>query len=143
MKILLTEIDARAKDRPLGYKADLMSKGSVKGDFLEIGGKEYMDLYRKYNPTLPTPNISTCCANDKPPMPPMATQIINASKAAGRVITSVLTGQRVLADPKTIEDRKTACSACEFLNGKRCSKCGCWYEKKIQLLTEHCPERKW
>jgi hypothetical protein len=76
-------------------------------------------------------------------LPPVTTQIKNASGALIRATGALLSGERVKAPEEVIEERRAICGACEFLQGNRCVKCGCWYKTKITLSTEACPEKKW
>jgi hypothetical protein len=40
--------------------------------------------------------------------------------------------------------RITACSGCEYYTPRgRCSDCGCWMDKKVNLTTAKCPLDKW
>ena len=60
MKIKLRDIQIKAKERPTGYLEDVLSKGKVIGDYLEISPENYLKLTSKYRqspPKLP----KRCC----------------------------------------------------------------------------------
>jgi hypothetical protein len=69
--------------------------------------------------------------------------ITNAGKATGRIIKNVANNKPVIVDKSVTENREQICGKCEFLKGKRCVKCGCFYSLKITLATEKCPINKW
>lgn len=140
MRINIDAIKNKAGERPEGYVEDVLSKGVIVGNFLEIQPLVYKRLLEKYAPHTPMPP-SKCCNQ----MPPLATQLKNVVGAAGRVVEASLRGQGVLADPQTVERRQSVCSGCEFwvAEKKRCSVCGCRTEYKLRLLTEKCPKGKW
>ena len=134
-----------SKNRPVGYIEDCIAHGIVDGDILEIQPSEYAALLAKYRgnnaSTTKFKQQSPCCGNNA--MPPITQQIKNVGNALGRVTKAVLTNQKVKASDEEINRREVICAGCEYKNGNRCSKCGCWYEVKITLLTEKCPEKKW
>lgn len=138
MRINIEAIKNKAKERPEGYVEDVLSQGVVVGNFLEIEALKYKKLLDKYAPNTPMP-AAKCCNQ----MPPVATQLKNAANAAGRVVGALVRGEGVLAPQDEVERRKGICGGCQFLNGNRCSKCGCFYSRKVQLLTEKCPIGLW
>jgi hypothetical protein len=72
-------------------------------------------------------------------VPPLATQIVYAAGALGRVVSAVATGQAVKVSQEVLDKRRGACETCENMLGDRCKLCGCWYQTKIRLATESCP----
>lgn len=81
---------------------------------------------------------------------------VNASKAAGRVFTAAIRGQRVLARGRTVLNRLEICKSCDQMirdadkpTLMRCVQCGCWLNgkhvanSKTKLATEKCPVGKW
>lgn len=50
MIIPLNHLAERAKERPEGYLADVMEKGTVNGEFLELPDEAYRQLCYKYEP---------------------------------------------------------------------------------------------
>jgi hypothetical protein len=142
MKINIKKLKEKSSERRDGYVQDVLSKGVVTGDFLEIKPAEYKKLLEKYNPSALMPITSNCCSKK---LPPMTTQIKNVMSSAGKVVSAVMNGSRVMADKDEVEKRKNVCNQCEFLIKEkgRCSKCGCFYAKKIMLDTEKCPMDFW
>lgn len=58
--------------------------------------------------------------------------------------TAVFTGHFQV--PQDISDaRFNICKTCEFLiqDRARCSKCGCFMELKVKLVSAKCPVSKW
>jgi topoisomerase IA-like protein len=53
----------------------------------------------------------------------------------------LLWGEEVTEEEK--HSRLAVCETCEFREGKRCGKCGCYLEKKASWSSESCPENKW
>jgi hypothetical protein len=50
VRILLCEIERRAAERPPGYVEDVLSRGMVVGDELELSEEAYRELVAKYDP---------------------------------------------------------------------------------------------
>lgn len=51
---------------------------------------------------------------------------------------------KVVADPKTRNERLKICYSCEFQrNMNRCGKCGCFLKTKTIFNTSTCPINKW
>lgn len=75
--------------------------------------------------------------------------VVNAAKAAGRVIGAIVTGKPVLVTPVEQAARLKVCVGCdqfEIATGKRparCADCGCFVKAKATLATESCPRGKW
>ena len=69
----------------------------------------------------------------------------NASKAAGRVIVAVATGQGVFVSEKMRADRVATCERCVHFIAqfRQCEVCGCFVDAKSRLQTESCPRHKW
>lgn len=68
---------------------------------------------------------------------------VNAAYAAGRVVIAFKNGDPVIADDPTHERRLMLCRDCEFIDGNKCTACGCHTIAKTRLATEKCPEGKW
>jgi len=94
------------------------------------------------------------CCDGK--LPSKLTMGVNASKAAGRVFTAAIRGQRVLARGRTVLNRLEICKSCDQMirdtdkpTLMRCVQCGCWLNgkhvanSKTKLATEKCPIGKW
>ena len=143
MKIKLSQLKEMSKNRPSGYIEDCIAHGIVDDDILEIQPSEYAALLVKYRGNnAPIKQQSSCCGNNNA-MPPITQQIRNVGNAAGRVIKAVFNNNKIKASDEEVNRREAICSGCEYKNGNRCSKCGCYYKIKIVLETEHCPEKKW
>lgn len=148
MKIRLQDIENQAKTRPPEYKDDVLSKGKIVGNVLEIDGQSYLDLVKKYSPEKLFKPVSGCCGKKTQgelSLPSLPTQIKNAAGAVARVASAVVNNKPVMATEDIVKERELICQGCEFLikEKNRCSKCGCWYKRKISLATEHCPIQKW
>jgi len=78
-------------------------------------------------------------------LPPVSEQLVNAAKAVVRVAVATAEQKPVFAEPDEVERRRGACAGCEFwiADRRRCSKCGCYTNKKILLATEKCPAGNW
>lgn len=50
MKIPLAHIRDKAKDRPSGYYDDVVSRGTIEGELIELPDEEYRKLCVKYDP---------------------------------------------------------------------------------------------
>ena len=141
MKIKLNQLEEISKNRPVGYMEDCLSHGTIINDYLEITPSNYASLLVKYRGIVTHVKAqSSCCGNA---MPPITQQIKNVSNAVGRVVKAVFNNQKIKASDEEIKRREIICNGCEYLNGKKCSRCGCYYKIKITLETEHCPEKKW
>jgi hypothetical protein len=72
--------------------------------------------------------------------PPLATQVMNAAKALGRVVSAVARGEPVYVSTEERNRRRAICSGCEHHDPaqNRCRKCGC-RGLKLDLATEKCP----
>lgn len=77
--------------------------------------------------------------------PSVAEQAGNAAKAAGRVVSAVARGKKVLVDRQEQDRRLAICQSCEYFDSphKRCRKCGCFASAKNWLATEKCPIGRW
>jgi len=72
-----------------------------------------------------------------------APNLINAAKAACRMVRARFKGESVLLDADTVKKRLEACRACPFYSDGQCQVCTCLVELKAQLATERCPKGKW
>ena len=80
--------------------------------------------------------------------PPLLEQAANVAGAVVRVISAVVHGEPVKANPAVHDARLAICGDCEFNVGRRlgvnvkCTRCGCG-GVKLHLATERCPVGKW
>ena len=141
MRILLRDIIAKISERGKEYYDDVVNRGVIRGDYLEIDNMAYMDLLKKYNPNKQHSTCRTCNGN----LPSLPQQIVNAASAAGKALMSGITGHGIRASENTIQQRKNICFSCpNYLpDSKRCKLCGCYTEVKLTLKTESCPENRW
>lgn len=151
MKIRLQDIKLKAETRPDKYYEDVVSNGTVKGEFLEITTENYLKLTEKYRPN-PNVNLpktykiggcSGCGSRPSGSFPPLMTQAKNVVGAASRVVNAAFTGQKIKASPEKVKERQTVCDGCEFKKDNRCTVCGCYWKVKILLESERCPKGFW
>ena len=130
MKLRISKVHAAAADRPPGYVEDVLSRGAVDGEWLELPDEEYAELKRKYRP--------------QPELPSMGRMMLNAFNAAAAEVKARAEMQKPLTDEE-MERRLSICQACEFFIPAqgRCAKCGCFMKFKSRLRSQHCPEGKW
>lgn len=130
--------------RPEGYYDEVIARGTIVEDFLEIDPKSYSELLAKYRPNKPEIINKPCCGHQKSgSFPPLMKQAKNVMEAAGRVATAFIQGKDVRAPQSEVEKRVEICKECEFNKNGRCLKCGCYWKAKMRLITEHCPIKKW
>lgn len=128
MKLRLAAIHDSAAQRPPGYVADVLSRGRITGDWLEISAEQLAALRAKYRPA--TPALGTMAAS-----------------AARAVLAE--TGARFHGAPavpeETIASRMEICRSCiEFIpEQERCALCGCYSALKIRLRSQACPQGQW
>lgn len=78
--------------------------------------------------------------------PSVSKQFDNLSKFVFEMASDVVSGDfNVFVDKESQENRKKLCETCEFFAAKqrRCRKCGCWIDNKIQFSASTCPIDKW
>ena len=155
--------------RPPSYIDDILAVGRVDGAYIYMTYPDYKALVLKYDPsaslvppgccghpavpfTASWPTSSALPGGAAPmvsmPYAPMAfpsigTQLTNVAGAAGRVMNAAIRGNQVMADDSVVVDRLAICGKCEFNKNNRCLKCGCYWNVKVKLATEHCPIQKW
>lgn len=77
--------------------------------------------------------------------PNFATSIVNAARAAGRVVVAVATGKPIAVAQSELARRKAICDCCTLLDlsqgadNPRCAHCTCPLNYKLALTTERCP----
>ena len=49
----------------------------------------------------------------------------------------------IIYDKDIVDNRISICKDCEFYNGSRCEKCGCFMTIKTKLYNSYCPVNKW
>ena len=153
MKIKLSDIIEKAKQRPANYYETVLSMGTVSGEVLEISVENYNKLLSLFNPAAKpvSQGCSSCGGHTvkprkQPAMPSIGTSIrslVNTTKDV--VVDKVVKGKPFYVDEATKLERETVCSGCEFFNSEkqRCSRCGCWTSSKTKLTSAKCPVGKW
>jgi len=69
----------------------------------------------------------------------------NVLKQAWLSSKDVMAGRQFLANKDVVQKRVDICNSCEFLqkSQNRCTKCGCYMDKKVNLASAYCPLNKW
>lgn len=128
MKLRIAKVHEAAPSRPPGYVEDVLSRGTVDGEWLDIAPEPYAELVAKYRPA--------------PSLPSAATMAKNAATALRDEIKARITGLPEI-EAEEVARRLEICHGCEnFIQG-RCAKCGCFMNFKAKLRSQHCPEGKW
>jgi hypothetical protein len=76
-------------------------------------------------------------------LPGMLEMAKNLMRDGGKIVDNALKGNKTLVSDETRENRWATCKACPFLQGDRCTKCGCFMKVKVAFHTSKCPEGKW
>lgn len=67
----------------------------------------------------------------------------NLLKQAWTTSIDVARGQPLLTTAEKAAARMDICKGCEFFRAPRCTKCGCYMDKKVHLESSQCPTNKW
>ena len=67
----------------------------------------------------------------------------NLLKQAWTTSIDVARGQPLLTTAEKAGARMEICKGCEFFREPRCTKCGCYMDKKVHLESSQCPVNKW
>jgi hypothetical protein len=87
-------------------------------------------LWKKENKISKYPNTSKMIKN-------FAKDMWQSAKSAGK-------GLPVLVDPEVAAERYSICEQCPNLTEEaRCTECGCFMKKKVNLAASSCPIEKW
>ena len=83
--------------------------------------------------------------NSDSEMPSLPEQGVNLSKAIFDIFQETLKGNDILVDKFESKRRYDICQVCEHFHNmqKRCKKCGCYMEKKVEFTASKCPIDKW
>ncbi len=123
IRIPISDVQERAKERPPGYFEDVMLHGRIEGDEVELEEAAYKELARKYSD------------------PSFLRKVVRAADAG---LNWALQGFPVVTAEQH-EVRQALCQACPHWESglvDRCTKCGC-ASVKLWLATESCPIGKW
>ena len=75
--------------------------------------------------------------------PSVFQQARNLAKQAWLSGVDVAKGKPLLSTAEKAQARLDICAGCEFFSQGRCSKCGCFMDKKAHLEAAQCPINKW
>lgn len=75
--------------------------------------------------------------------PSLFQQARNLAKQAWVSGIDVARGKPLLSSAEKAAARLEVCKMCEFLNGDRCTKCGCFMNAKVHIESTGCPINKW
>ena len=68
----------------------------------------------------------------------------NVVKSAVKNVKSIIDGNDLRVSDFDFDIRMEICYGCElFVEGERCSECGCFLSVKAKLYAEECPLSKW
>lgn len=146
MKVSVAAIREIAPSKPPGYQDDVLSRGTIQGDILDITEADYRALAARYAPPRPNTKVASVDhANDIPE----PTNADLASNFAGAMVRWVKAGLPVVTRPE-YQARASVCDACPHwdraarLGLGKCSApgCGCTSLKRW-LATEKCPLGRW
>lgn len=78
-------------------------------------------------------------------LPSTLTMMRNLFRDGRAIIGGALAHEGLLVFDDVFERRMSICKDCPFFiqESKRCSKCGCFMEKKAMFKKTKCPEGKW
>lgn len=129
MRMLLSDLQAVAGERPPGYVAAVVSAGTAEGDWLEIAEEKLLEVQHAFG-VEPTagPTIWEIALNFTASM----------ARWAADGFPTVTAGE--------YQSRALTCAACVHYKPLRawhgCALCGCSH-LKLHLKTERCPAGKW
>jgi len=124
MKFTLEQLNEKSKNRPQGYREEVLSLAKKTDNyFYELSDESFAILAEKYR------------------MPSFLEMITNAGKAALEAANSGLD----VRDKEQTETCLKICAICPHLviDPFRCGICGCFLEYKIKLKAWHCPQNRW
>ena len=134
MRLSIDKIHATAKDRPGGYAEDVISRGVIDGDYLEITPEALAELRAIYRP------------KEEPPLPSLPTRIANLT---GQVLQEALDVAQGV-DPVTPEEAEKRIEICRSnvcgkwrASDETCSACGCYMKSKTPWRSAVCPVGLW
>lgn len=138
MRLRISRLEEQAKERPAGYLHEVISRGEINGDWLEISSEDLAELREIYRPKPPP-------APAEPPLPSLKVMAKSLAAAAVSEVSARVRGVPALDDSE-IARRLAICRApCEFYrpSDDRCSQCGCFERFKTTLRSLRCPKGFW
>lgn len=124
IRFTLQDLDNKAKERPQGYREEILNRARKIDDFTyELSFEDFEELSRKYR------------------LPSLIEMIKNIGEAAEQAI-------RDGRNTRTKQEAETCmetCASCPYLiiSEKRCGVCGCYLKLKVLMKAWHCPRGKW
>lgn len=133
MKIHVTKIHERAASRPEGYVEDVLSRGIVTGDWLDLPDAVYAELCAKYRP-------------QEPPLPALPERAKNLAVQSAQEVAAIAKGVPAVTEGEAAR-RLSICKSnvCGFWreSDETCSQCGCPMAKKTPWRSARCPVNLW
>ena len=83
------------------------------------------------------------CCGRYTKMPSVPQQAKNLVLSVANVLSYAITTGQIKAEAHIIGMRVEQCNKCRYLEGTRCTVCGCFIAMKAGLKAESCPMRKW
>ena len=83
------------------------------------------------------------CCGRYTKMPSIPQQTKNLVLSVANVLSYAITTGQVKAEARVIGMRVEQCNKCRYLEGTRCTVCGCFIAMKAGFKAESCPMRKW
>jgi len=83
-----------------------------------------------------------CCGKFNK-MPSVTQQVKNLILSTANVLAQAALTGKIRAEPQVVGIRIGLCQKCRYLEGTRCTVCGCYIALKAGLKAESCPMRKW
>lgn len=88
--------------------------------------------------------MSILMSDDINKYPSKLQMIRNLAKEMKEVYKRTKDNMPVFVTPEIADHRIIICSDCEFYTKTgRCSNCGCYMDKKVNLASANCPLNKW
>lgn len=76
-------------------------------------------------------------------MPGLLQQAGGLAKTGWDAAKGLVQGNGFMASAEVAETRLNICKGCEHYTENRCTQCGCWMDKKVQIKVSSCPVGKW
>lgn len=124
MILKISDIEAKATERPAGYVENVLQRArAIDSETVELSDKDYRELCEGYQHG------------------PSVLELV--SNFTGALTRWVAAGAPTVTKEQ-YHQRLSICKACPHWNGNKCVKCGC-YRLKHWLATEKCPDTpsKW
>ena len=136
MRLRIAKISEQAKDRPAGYFEDVISRGFLDGEWLEISSDAMASLRETYRPPKP-----------EPPLPSLPVMAVNVARAVGAEAVATFAGSPAIPKEEA-GARFVICQSCTDWfrpSDERCAHpaCGCYLRTKTAFRAQHCPIGKW